>query len=70
MTRSGGVLGRALRTSSADLYAVADLDTARRLGAPMWMLSWERTRAAASASRPGREPQIRGVHKAEDFLAF
>lgn len=38
MTRGGGVLGRALRTSSKELYAVADLGTARRLGALMWML--------------------------------
>jgi diguanylate cyclase (GGDEF)-like protein len=38
LTRRIGGLSATLRTSTEDFYAVADLDTARRLGAVMWIL--------------------------------
>lgn len=38
VARPVGVLFSALRTSSEDFYAVADLGTARRLGALLWVL--------------------------------
>lgn len=38
MSRGAGALGRMLRTPSTEIYAVADLGTARRLGSLMWLL--------------------------------